>query len=156
MSDTKVKSRRITIKSAKAKGAEGQKEVVRKLLKAFPGLVGDDIRSTPMGSQGEDVLLSPAARKLIPWNIEVKRGKAFNLVTAIKQAEFRAKPLPCNNPDCFKGKDQENFGTTCAVCKGTSQFTYQPVAIGRYDQDKNWYATINLNYLLELIGGEYD
>lgn len=150
------KKRSCSIASAKNKGREGQKEVARLLLKAFSELVDDDIRSTPMGSQGEDLLLSPLARKLIPWNIEVKRGKAFNLVSAIKQAEFRAKKLPCNNPDCVKGKDQENFGQECHVCKGTEFFTYQPVAIGRYDRDKNWYATINLNYLLQLIGGDHD
>lgn len=153
---TIAKERSCSIASAKNKGREGQKEVARLLLKAFSELVEDDIRSTPMGSQGEDLLLSPQARELIPWNIEVKRGKAFNLVRAIKQAEVRAKKLPCNNLDCVKGKDHENFGQTCRVCKGTEFFSYQPVAIGRYDRDKNWYATIKLEYLLELIGGNYD
>jgi hypothetical protein len=108
--------------SCKNKGRLGQQEVVKILLQSFPELVGDDIRSTPMGSQGEDILLSPAARKRIPWNIEVKRGKAFNLVNAVKQAEARNK--------------KEGI---------------VPVAVGRYDRDKKWYATVELNYLLELI-----
>lgn len=72
--------------SAKAKGRLGQQEVVKILLKTFSELAEDDIRSCPMGSQGEDVILSPKAREIIPWDIEVKRGKAFNLVKACKQA----------------------------------------------------------------------
>lgn len=105
----------------KQKGRSGQQEVVKILLKRFPELSEDDIRSTPMGSQGEDIMLSTAARECLPWNIEVKRGKAFNLVKAVKQAEYRAKP------------------------------NQVPVAIGRYDHDKKWYATVELNYLLELL-----
>lgn len=137
--------------SNKAKGRGGQKEVVNILLKTFPELVPDDIRSTPMGSQGEDILLSPAARKKLPWDIEVKRGKAFNLVNACKQASTRLKPFPCTNIDCVKGKDEENFNQRCHICKGTSKIQYQPVAMGRYDHDKKWYATIELDYLLKLI-----
>lgn len=105
----------------KAKGRARQQEAVKILLKTFPELSSDDLRSTPMGSAGEDILMSPQARKLLPWNIEVKGGKAFNLVKACKQADER---------------ETRN---------------YQPVAIGRYDRDKTWYATIELDYLLELI-----
>lgn len=140
--------------SCKAKGRLGQKEVVEILLKSFPELVQDDIRSTPMGSQGEDVLLSPEARKKLPWNIEIKRGKAFNLVKACKQAEERPTYGPCHNKDCFHGIDKECFGMVCDTCKGNDRIYYEPVAIGRYDRDNNWYATINLKYLLKLMGGE--
>ena len=88
--------------SCKAKGRKGQQEVVKILLETlnrkiksgtfgsgFSELAEDDIRSCPMGSRGEDILLSPKARKLIPWDIEVKRGKAFNIVKACKQAHVR-------------------------------------------------------------------
>lgn len=142
--------------SIKAKGRLGQQEVVKILLKAFPELVEDDLRSCPMGSQGEDILMSPEARKLIPWNIEVKRGKAFNLVNACKQADSRNKSYLCYNPDCYFGKDRENFDQTCHICKGKLEIFPEPVAIGRYDRDKTWYATINLNYLLYLLGGNTD
>ena len=138
-------------KSAKAKGRLGQQEVVKILLKAFPELNEDDIRSTPMGSPGEDILLSAAARKWVPWNIEVKRGKAFNLVKAVKQADARSKEVDCNNVDCIDGIDHENFYQTCAKCKGTGKFKYVSAALGRYDQDKKWYATVELNYLLDLM-----
>lgn len=106
-------------KSNKAKGRLGQQEVVKILLQTFSELTEDDLRSTPMGSAGEDIMMSSAARKKLPWNIEVKRGKAFNLVKACKQAEAR------NN--------------------------YEPVSVGRYDRDKDWYACIKLEYLLELM-----
>ena len=62
-------------KSAKAKGRLGQQEIRDKLLETFPILHPDDIKSTVMGDSGEDIQLSPAARKLIPLSIEVKRRK---------------------------------------------------------------------------------
>lgn len=143
--------KRISIQSAKSKGREGQKDVVKKLLKTFTELTEDDIRSCPMGSQGEDVLLSSAARRLIPWNIEVKRGKAFNLIKAMKQADFRSKPVLCTSLDCNKGVDEENFNQPCQRCNGTGYIKYESVAMGRYDGDKTWYATVELNYLLKLL-----
>jgi hypothetical protein len=137
--------------SCKAKGRLGQQEVVKILLEHGKDLNEDDIRSTPMGSQGEDVLLSYAARRVFPWNIEVKRGKAFNLVKACKQAEARSKAVLCTSLDCNEGVDNENFDQPCCRCKGTGKITYTPVAIGRYDHDKKWYATVELDYLLLLI-----
>lgn len=139
--------------SNKAKGRLGQQEVVKIIRNAFPDLTPDDVRSTAMGSAGEDILLSHSARTYLPWNIEVKRGKAFNLVTANKQAHSRAKPMLCPNVDCVNGKDEENFNVPCDRCGGKGKITYEPVAIGRYDRDKKWYATIELDYLLDLIRG---
>lgn len=109
------------ISSCKNKGRIGQQEVVRLLLRHLSEFAEEDIRSRPMGSRGEDIMLSQAALKRIPWNIEVKRGKAFNLVNACKQAQSRTKR------------------------------NLEPVAFGRYDRDKQWYACIRLEYLLELI-----
>lgn len=106
--------------SCKAKGRKGQQDIVKMLLEAFPQLAEGDIRSNPMGSQGEDIILSPEARKLIPMSIEVKRGKAINLIKACKQAEY--------------------------YCKD-----YMPVAVGRYDHDKQWYACVRLEDLIRSI-----
>ncbi len=53
-------------RNAKAKGRLGQQEVRDKLLETFPDLEPDDIKSTVMGDSGEDIQLSPAARKIIP------------------------------------------------------------------------------------------
>jgi hypothetical protein len=62
--------------SAKAKGRLGQQEVRDAILEKFPELEPDDVKSTSMGSSGEDIQLSPAARKLLPISIEVKRRKS--------------------------------------------------------------------------------
>ncbi|MEK9694450.1 MAG: hypothetical protein VW270_01720 [Candidatus Poseidoniales archaeon] len=62
----------ISTQSAKAKGRRLQQTVRDAILEAFSGLESDDVRSTSMGAGGEDVLLSPAARKLFPYTIECK------------------------------------------------------------------------------------
>jgi hypothetical protein len=62
-------------RTGKAKGRTGQQEIRDALLSAFPELEPDDVKSTVMGDTGADVQLSPAARKLIPISIEVKRRK---------------------------------------------------------------------------------
>lgn len=72
--------------SNKAKGRNGQKEVQQLILKHFPELEHDDCRSNPMGSDGEDILMSPACRRLLPWNIEVKRKKKIGCVRYMEQA----------------------------------------------------------------------
>lgn len=63
--------------TAKAKGRKGQQEVRDAILKTFPHLEPDDVRSTAMGQNGEDIQLSPLARKVLPLSIEVKRRKDF-------------------------------------------------------------------------------
>ena len=73
-------------RSNKQKGRLGQQEIQKLILKHFSELEADDCRSNPMGASGEDILLSPAARKLMPWNIEVKRKKAFAAARFMEQA----------------------------------------------------------------------
>jgi len=83
-------------RNSKAKGRLGQQEVRDKLLETFPDLEPDDIKSTVMGDSGEDIQLSPAARKIIPLTIEVKRRKN-NLKTVydyMEQASNHAKGEP--------------------------------------------------------------
>ena len=63
-------------RAAKAKGRVGQNEIRDKLLETFPEFEPDDIKSTTMGDTGEDIQLSPAARKKLPITIEVKRRKS--------------------------------------------------------------------------------
>lgn len=58
--------------SAKAKGRNLQKWAAARLLEYAPELEGDDVKSTSMGASGEDVMLSPAARRIYPWQIECK------------------------------------------------------------------------------------
>lgn len=62
-------------KVAKQKGRTGQQEIRDKLYETFPELEPGDIKSAIMGEGGADIQLSPAAFKLIPLSIEVKRRK---------------------------------------------------------------------------------
>jgi hypothetical protein len=47
-----------------------------------------------MGAQGEDIQLSPAARKLIPYQIEVKNKAASQIHTYYDQAKTHGKHEP--------------------------------------------------------------
>lgn len=76
--------------SAKSKGRRAQQDV-RDLLLEVSGLHPDDIRSTPMGSCGEDIMLSPAARAVFPWSIECKNVEKLSIWNAIHQARANAK-----------------------------------------------------------------
>lgn len=74
-------------KSSKAKGRRLQNMVRDKLRAAFSSLEEDDIKSQTMGMTGEDIVLSPAARKLIPYSIECKNVERLNVWECIKQTE---------------------------------------------------------------------
>lgn len=77
--------------SAKAKGRNLQKLVVGKILALFPQLEPDDVKSTSMGASGEDVQLSPAARRLIPISIECKAQEKVSVWASYDQAHSNAK-----------------------------------------------------------------
>ena len=84
----------MTPQSAKSKGRALQQAVRKKLLEAFPQLEPDDIKSTSMGVTGEDVSLSPAARKLIPYQIECKNKATSQLHTYYNQAKTHGSYEP--------------------------------------------------------------
>tara|TARA_R110000868_G_scaffold3443_1_gene22170 strand:+ start:1927 stop:2286 length:360 start_codon:yes stop_codon:yes gene_type:complete len=77
----------ISPSSAKAKGRKHQQWVRDKILELFPSLEMDDVRSTSMGAGGEDVQLSPAARKLFPYSVECKALKSIGVYKFMQQAE---------------------------------------------------------------------
>lgn len=78
----------------KMKGKKGQNDVRDILLEAFPELEMDDIISNPMGNPGEDLMLSPKARKVIPWCIEVKRKKKIAASAFLEQAAQHGEHTP--------------------------------------------------------------
>ena len=80
--------------SAKAKGRRLQQQVRDLLLELFPELQPEDVRSTAMGQGGDDVQLSPAARALLPFNIECKNKKEVAVINWLKQAETHGKDIP--------------------------------------------------------------
>jgi hypothetical protein len=74
--------------SAKAKGRRLQQNVRDILLETFSDqLEPDDIRSTSMGVSGEDLQLSPSARKLIPYSWEMKNQQKLNIWDSLDQAD---------------------------------------------------------------------
>lgn len=64
------------------------------ILKTFPGLEPDDVKSTSMGAGGEDIQLSPAARKILQYNIECKNKAKHAVYTHYEQAKSHGKYEP--------------------------------------------------------------
>ena len=82
-------------RSAKNKGKRLQNKVRDLILEKFTQLEEDDVRSTTMGDSGEDVLLSPAARKLFPFAVECKNQEKLNIWSSLEQAETNSgKHIP--------------------------------------------------------------
>ena len=84
----------MNVKSSKAKGRRLQNFVRDKLRKIFikewtklPKLEEDDIKSQTMGMCGEDIVMSPAAKKIIPYSFECKNVEKLNVWNALEQAE---------------------------------------------------------------------
>ena len=74
-------------RSAKNKGKRLQNIIRDLILEKFDILEPDDVRSITMGDSGEDILLSPAARKLFPFSVECKNQEKLNIWGALEQAE---------------------------------------------------------------------
>jgi hypothetical protein len=73
--------------SAKAKGRRAAAELAALILKAFPDLTEDDLRITPAGVTGSDIMLSQQAKKSFPFSIECKNVERLNIWAALEQAE---------------------------------------------------------------------
>ena len=74
-------------RSAKNKGKRLQNKIRDLILEKFDILESDDVRSITMGDSGEDILLSPAARKVFPFSVECKNQEKLNIWSALEQAE---------------------------------------------------------------------
>ena len=82
------------VKSVKAKGRALQNLLRDKLREMFitnwtkmPKLHEDDIKSQTMGMTGEDIVLSPAAKRIIPYSFECKNVEKLNVWGALEQCE---------------------------------------------------------------------
>lgn len=78
-------------KSAKAKGRNLQNLLRDKLRVAFPSLEEDDVKSQTMGMSGEDIILSPAARRKIPYSFECKNVERLQFWATVEQCESNCK-----------------------------------------------------------------
>jgi hypothetical protein len=77
----------MSAKSSKAKGRRLQNLLRDILREAFASLEEDDIKSQTMGMPGEDIVLSPAARKVINYSFECKNVERLDLWKSLAQAE---------------------------------------------------------------------
>ena len=76
--------------SAKAKGRRLQQQVRTQLIEELD-IHPEDIESRPMGSQGEDLIMSRAAREAFPYSIECKNQEKLNVWAAWEQAKESCK-----------------------------------------------------------------
>jgi len=82
--------------SAKGKGRRQQQWLQKRLLQIMANLPTgipydeDHIRSTPMGVSGEDLQLSPTARKLFPFAFECKNSERIGFWPTVEQAVANA------------------------------------------------------------------
>lgn len=78
----------IRIASRKNKARNLQKYVRDLIIRVFPVLTLDDVRSCSMGSGGKDIQLSQMAKDLFPFSVECKNLKAFAGYKFYDQAMF--------------------------------------------------------------------
>jgi len=116
--------------SAKAKGRRHQQWVRDQILALFPKLEPDDVRSTSMGAGGEDVQLSPAARRLFPYSVECKALKNISVYKFMEQAASncpqKAEPIAIIKADRQKPlavMDAEHFFELIGKKNGRKQTT---------------------------------
>jgi hypothetical protein len=73
-------------RSAKNKGKRLQNLVRDKLIEMYPDLEGD-IASQIMGVTGEDIVLTPHAKRLIPYSFECKNVEKLNVWKSFEQCK---------------------------------------------------------------------
>ena len=77
----------------KDKGALFQQEVVDRLLEVRKGFAPEDVQSCRMSTHGEDIILSPRARAVLPITVECKAQKRHSDCATWKHAHRQAKEL---------------------------------------------------------------
>lgn len=80
-----------TVRSRKNKGKRLQNTVTLKLREIFKDILVDgDIQSQTMGMTGVDVVLSPSAKNIIPYDIECKNNETI-LSSVMREALIQAE-----------------------------------------------------------------
>ena len=120
--------------SAKAKGRRLQKEIKELILEKFSSLEEDDVRSTSMGASGEDILLSPAARKLFPFSVECKAHEKLNIWSAIEQAEENASGYEQMQPNIHKCNPMQANASTMPANRSRRKQTYANASTCKFMQ----------------------
>ena len=83
----------MTTAGAKAKGRKLQNYVRDQLRELFSDVLeSGDIEARQMGGNGVDIILSPAAKKLITMDIECKNQESLNVWKSLQQTIDNSKP----------------------------------------------------------------
>ena len=82
----------MNVKSVKAKGRALQNLVRDRLHELYPKLK-EDISSQTMGMKGMDIVLTPKAKKVLPYAFECKNVERFDLWKTWDQATDNANML---------------------------------------------------------------
>ena len=81
--------------SKKRKFLKLQNQIRLKILKAFPHLKKKDVDTAKEGQSGPDIILSRIAKKLVPYNFEIKsQNRMKTIYDFYKQASKRTKLEP--------------------------------------------------------------
>ena len=129
------------IQSAKAKGRNLQKWVVKELKETFD-FTDNDVRSTPISTPGPDVLMSDHAQETFPFNIECKAQERFKQIYDIFN---NIKPVPetegMGRLLFLKMNNQEPLVVMDAHLMiklfGTALYLYGKYKRGEFNDDKN-------------------
>jgi hypothetical protein len=108
-----------TPQSRKARGRTAQNLVRDKFrahyvpVEEFPGsLVPEDIVGRQMGGSGTDLVLTPSAQRVIPFDVEVKCQQSLNIWAALKQCEDNTAIGKGRIPLlCFKRNNTQLYAT---------------------------------------------
>jgi len=109
-----VPKKRMTTRSAKNKGARLQ-NFIRDLFRLlyYDTLDIEDIESRPMGNNGTDLILTPAAKKLIKFDVECKNVEKLNILEAYQQAS--ANSTADRIPIVFHKKNRTDIYATLSL-----------------------------------------
>jgi hypothetical protein len=100
---------RMKTSSAKAKGRRACQEFKILVHAQYPELEMGDVEVTSSGATGEDIKMSPAARRLLPITVEVKCQESLNVWAALEQAQSHAEGTPYVPVLAFKRNHTELF-----------------------------------------------
>eukprot|EP00040_Diaphanoeca_grandis_P023145 m.125445 g.125445 ORF g.125445 m.125445 type:complete len:329 (-) comp29130_c0_seq3:72-1058(-) len=92
--------------AAKAKGRRFQQQIAEVIKTEFPFLTGNDVRSTPMGCPGVDIILSPKAQTALPYEFELKCCESLSIWSVIEQSLKRLDVTSGMVPCIVAGKNR--------------------------------------------------
>ncbi len=134
--------------SAKQKGRRLQQHVRDRILESFPSLQPDDVRSTSMGASGEDILLSPVARELVPFSIEVKNQQRVNIWSALEQAASGEHPpmvvFSRNRSEVYAALRFEDLLHILSALRGSNRQNELDIMVEKYQYPHLYPGRVNV------------